>query len=294
MSTKKLERTVIEGGRFNRNKYERRHSNKEQRAIERAYMADLRKNLEFFDEEVVEDREHVYKGFSDKLGPMYRWIDAQVGRKWNEVRSEIFEKFDTKTTAGRHITFDHLLSSITDTLSGRDSRGRIAANYETYSNRYHEYYVDDNGFLRKNSVRDHSEDIWRLSQEELDVASNWLANRMIGNKGGRLYWFTSTDSIWKAKFSKEMEITKYGPREGLRELRYYCLINSPFLEEIKMTYFNTVHVEIRHRTGEHWEYIENPAGFKQRGELTKDEAKFFKSLHKGIQSQILAFGKARF
>jgi hypothetical protein len=61
---------------------------------------------------VYRKRTKVYQGFDDKLGPAYRWLEAQSGRPWNKVRSELFARFDTRTTAGRHIVFDHLLRSV--------------------------------------------------------------------------------------------------------------------------------------------------------------------------------------
>src|SRR5580698_1849205 len=112
MSTKNIAHTVIEGGRHKSNKWDRRHSHADVRAKLKNYLADVMKDIEVAYEEDVEPIEPVYQGFTDKLRPMYRWLRKQAGRPWDEVRSEVFEKFDTRTTAGRHITFDHLLKSV--------------------------------------------------------------------------------------------------------------------------------------------------------------------------------------
>ena len=112
MSKKNLARTAIEGGRYGRNKWERRYSHRTDRAAERNYMSKVEHDVEYFDDYDIKPSAPVYKEFKDKLSPMYRWLHAQVGRKWDEVRSEVAEKFDTRTTAGRHITYDHLLSSV--------------------------------------------------------------------------------------------------------------------------------------------------------------------------------------
>lgn len=294
MSTKKLSRTVIEGGRTGSNKYDRRLSHSDQRAAERAFMADLRKDPEHFDEEMIERITPVYKGFTDKLRPMYRWIDAQVGRKWDDVRAEVFAKFDTRTTAGRHITFDHLLASIVETE--RDDRGFIAADIKTYSERYAEYYVDHDGLLQRNSVRNNN---WKWNtapQEELDAITSWLSGRIIGEKGGTYYWFHSLDGLWKCEWTRAIETTPYGIRQGLNSLKYFSQENGSYEETITLpeTYFMGVRQEAVKRTGLHWKYIENPSGFKQRGALSKEEVKRFKSFPEGAQEEILAFAKGRF
>lgn len=292
MSTKRLSKTVIEGGRVGRNKFDRRNSHAEQRAAERNFMSRVIKDPEHYEEIAEETLAPVYKEFSDKLGPMYNWLDAQVGRQWSEVRSEIAQKFDTRTTAGRHITFDHLLASVVDTLSGRDTRGYIAADKTHYSSRSYYYFVNGKGELAKNGT--HESKFYEVSAQELAAAGEWLAGRMIGERGGVLYWFTNTDGLWKAEWSKELEKTPYGTREGLLGLKYFSEENETY--EVKIDYIHSIgqFADTILRTGLHWKYIENPAGFKQRGALTKEETKHFKSLREGIRGEILSHGKERF
>src|SRR5438445_11892260 len=110
MSTKNLARTVIEGGRHRQNVWQRRWSNAQERTAERELSGLLRDRLDP-DAVVYRKRTPVYQEFDDKLGPAYRWLEAQSGRPWNEVRSELFARFDTRTTAGRHIVFDHRLQA---------------------------------------------------------------------------------------------------------------------------------------------------------------------------------------
>ena len=111
MSTKNLGRTVIEGGRTHYYQFQRQHTN----AVERANRHQLEHALVAgVDPEnaVFVPRQPVYRDFADKLGPARRWLRSQVGRPWNKVRSELFARFDTRTTAGRHILFDHLLQEV--------------------------------------------------------------------------------------------------------------------------------------------------------------------------------------
>lgn len=296
MSTKKLERTVIEGGRGRYNKKERYESQAILRAEERNYLADVQKDPERFDEEIIEKLQPVSKGFTDKLRPMYRWLAVQVGRKWAEVHKEIFEKFDTKTTAGRHITFDHLLSSVVDTRSGWDQSGYHAANQTSFSNRYPRYYVDDLGVLCRATMGVYNRKRYKdLSPEEYRIISVWLNGRMVGEHGGVLYWFASPDGLWKCEWKKEYEQVKYyGEREGSLDLHYYVHTNGDYEQKVKNLWVPWGPPVVFKRQGYHWEWLKNPAGFKQRSSLNKNEVKYFRSFDKKTQDQILSYAKGRF
>jgi len=108
MSTKNLARTVLEAGRMSSGTWGRREDNARLRNAVRTRLASLR------DEDEMDDLSlPVFKKrnrhLDDKLGPPRRWLASQIGRPWDLVRSELFRRFDTRTTAGRHIVFDHML-----------------------------------------------------------------------------------------------------------------------------------------------------------------------------------------
>lgn len=97
MATKDFSRTVIEGGRARFNCWERRRSHRVVRARERMALA----GGGDWDGVVIARRTPVWRAFADKLAPAERYLAAQVGRPWSKVRSELFARFDTRTTAGR-------------------------------------------------------------------------------------------------------------------------------------------------------------------------------------------------
>src|SRR6266849_1933101 len=107
MSTKDLARTVIEGGRARVNRSERRYSTAQERTRERSLSAQLVRFTEL-DDVTYRQRAPVRPNFHDKLRPAERWLASQVGRPWCKARGELFARFDSRTTAGRHILFDHL------------------------------------------------------------------------------------------------------------------------------------------------------------------------------------------
>ncbi len=119
MSKKCLARTVIEGGRTGVYKEVVRQQKKTERSRFRTYCRNV-----VVDPESAYDRIPIVEPpdnyqfdnkFKDKLSPMYGWLFAQIGKPWNEAYSEIRRKFDTRTTAGRHVVFDHLIFQVNTT-----------------------------------------------------------------------------------------------------------------------------------------------------------------------------------
>jgi hypothetical protein len=132
MATKNLARTVIEGGRDGYSRFARRHSNSRERVAERQLSHEVRLRVEV-DDVVYPMRRKVYRSFADKLSPGFRWLERQAGRPWDLVRSELFQRFDTRTTAGRHFLFDHLLPEL---------------ERHSWGYRVRRFYVDQHGILR--------------------------------------------------------------------------------------------------------------------------------------------------
>ena len=46
------------------------------------------------------------KRFSDRLGPLRRYLEKQIGRPWRTIEGEIRKALDTRTVIGRHL-WDH-------------------------------------------------------------------------------------------------------------------------------------------------------------------------------------------
>lgn len=52
------------------------------------------------------------KDFTDKLGPLKRWIAVQVGRNWDKVYSEIRSVFPNTNKQNHHMLETHLLHEV--------------------------------------------------------------------------------------------------------------------------------------------------------------------------------------
>jgi hypothetical protein len=216
MSKKNLARTAIEGGRTGSNKWDRHYSHKETRAQERAFLGEVQSDLENYYEYDIEETRHVYKEFNDKLGPMYRWLQSQCGRPWNDVRSEVTKTFDTRTTAGRHIVYDHLLSSVEE---GPDyNYRRYYYGPEDYTTSYHRYdfYVDNEGVLREKTVVKRRGGYYdRPPAFDTSQIANWLSGRCVGQVGNKFFWFVPADKNKKRGGASHTWRTTWGNR------RYY-------------------------------------------------------------------------
>jgi hypothetical protein len=55
------------------------------------------------------------KYLSDHLGPLRRLLRSKVGQPWNQVHSELSQRLDANTMAGRHV-LDHVNDYVTQNV----------------------------------------------------------------------------------------------------------------------------------------------------------------------------------
>ena len=176
MATKNLARTIIEGGCDSYNKFQRRYSHKEERALTRAYLSRAGRREEGFEGAYIGKRPKVYKGFDDKLGAPRRWLRSQVGRPWDKVRSEIFTRFNPRSLAGQHIIFDHLLTEVR------------FHEVESWRSWRHDLYVDKRGILRSPERQRRVLGPSRAAPALVNQALNWADGRRVACRATALYW----------------------------------------------------------------------------------------------------------
>lgn len=190
MSTKKLSRTIIEGGRRNGYKHERKQSLRSARRISKEVVKYSKKHSDDFCEVNYPKRKHSsyydVEKFYDKTHPTERWMESRVGKSWNKTYSMLREKFDIRTTPGRHVLLDHMLRSV---WTSQDRSTLLAQSYE--------YYVDGQGILRKNANRRnrYNNGEWNKIHVERNELGDWLQGRLIDKIGEVLYWFEPTNKV---------------------------------------------------------------------------------------------------
>jgi hypothetical protein len=134
MATKRLARTILEAGRTSDGTWGRREDNRVDRARSRRALAAVR-DEDDADALLFPVMKKTNRHFDDKLGAPVRWLASHVGRPWDRVRGEIFERFDTRTLAGRHIVHGHMLNWVWIDDGGEPDRCRL-------------FVVDRHGILR--------------------------------------------------------------------------------------------------------------------------------------------------
>lgn len=175
MATKNLARTTIEGGRCGYYKMEVAARAAAERTATRSFLRKVARDDD--DAEGLADprRLPVRVCFSDKLGPSERFLDSCCGRPWRKVREELFARFDIRTTAGRHILFDHVLPEVEG-----DRRWRPR------------YFIDRHGILRR-SFYERAQPAWQWFDEAPVFA--WLGDRRITRAGDRFTWWVPAKRI---------------------------------------------------------------------------------------------------
>jgi hypothetical protein len=230
----------------------------------------------------------VSKGFTDKLSPMYRWLSSQVGRPWDEVRSDVAKTFDTRTTAGRHIVHDHLLRSVEVTPDLR--YGRYYYGPEDYTQSYsrYDFYVDVDGILREKTVirRRNTEKVPAFNTAQI---ANWLSGRVVGKVGNKYFWFIPADKNKKRGGVDRTWRTDWGSRKYYYNygLRFLYLADEP-LYKVDSTGHrileNNLPIVIGHETV--WK-AGHPGSFRQGRKLDTKEMNYWNTIPAYYQTKVL-------
>lgn len=279
MATKNLARTAIEGGRTGSNKFERRYSHKEERASERAALSKIKDADDWDDVAPNIKRKPVRKEFKDKLRPIYGFLDARVGKSWKKVYAEIREKFDDRTTAGRHILFDHLLREVKG--SGRQEE----------MDRFYgvDYFIDRQGILRKSatSKRGGKRMDNKPKPKEEKVKVNyafllpWLKGRRVCVRGEKLFWWNPpvpTITVLQTQF----------PYSGCLDWVQADKNGEPILDIIQEGFYTPSYEGAK----PYWRNRQSSMrrvekhGWRQGSKLTEKEREYFESLPKAIQATL--------
>lgn len=275
MSKKNIARSAIEGGRYKYNKYKRRNSHRKVRASERDYCNKAEYDSENIDSFEIRVKDKVYKDFRDKLAPMYRWLASQVGRAWNDVFSEITQKFDTRTTAGRHIVYDHLLSSVE--ITPRIRRKYESLPVDPYSSHYNnDFYVDNDGILCKKQYipRGHYSD--PLPKFDTVKFTKWLNGRIVAQVGNKFFWFVST--AYSKSCCAFARISTY--INGI----YYFNLGVEYIYDNQYDYKNRIII------GEKpfWNY-DSMSSVRQFKKLSKKELEYWNSVPEPYQKMVTSY-----
>lgn len=142
---------------------------------------------------VSRHRQHGWnaKEFSDVLGPLRKYLRAQVGRPWNKVYSELSKTLDRRSLSGRHI-WQHVEWEV---LIHCQMVGRQVWKKPPYESPVYGLYVHPlTGILRYTSKRQFGK--WRpkVNPNIVELETNRVLSRELG--------------IWYLLTSKRVAVTK--------------------------------------------------------------------------------------
>ncbi len=187
MSTKNLARTAIEVGRSGYNKWERNYSHKQERARAKQYTGRVTQDPELADEITVRKRPKVHPIQLDKLNPVESYLRSRVGRKWDDVHSEIISRFDSRTIAGHHILYGHIFSHM------------VGYWYEEH-NRYNDFTVDEDGILTESEDwRSRYRYVSKWTSGDASALMKWVGPYLIREVGNEVFWMDKADPIWGSR-----------------------------------------------------------------------------------------------
>jgi len=272
MSTHNLSRTTIEGGRCGHYKTDVRKRARQERAATREFLRAMKHDPESFEDCSPPLRQPETPCFADKLNPMLRFLESRIGEKWSEVRSELFAKFDTRTTPGRHVLFDHLLREVCESCNLEP---------DAPERRYKNFFLDAEGRLRKFALP-------RFQRRRpprcncLAVAA-WLGSRKIGRCGKHFVWFEPA--------------SMHGIREPVyRGVR--AVYDGAFIYGVLDENGNVIRDPVPTPSINGRVYAQPPIvrrsqiRFRQARRLNEQEEAFFRSLPTSVQNEILALAPA--
>lgn len=148
---------------------------------------------------------------SDRLSPLWKFLESNVGRKWDDVYSEICRVNDRRSLLGNHL-LDHVKGLVDIVSFERNgykygNRGQLNRGYY-----YGRYYVDVDGILRSYPKYSFKRQ-WR--QRRLDKA-------LVKYQGQ--YYFRQNETWYKATTAKQSEIPAVFFRgELVRTKLAYCV-----------------------------------------------------------------------
>lgn len=285
MSKKNIARSAFEGGRANYGKNARKQANVKDRQYKRNYCYKSLNDEDYADAVSIKEHASVGRDFTDKLNPGYRWLRSHVGEPWSEVRAKLHKKFDSRTIAGKHILYDHLLKDVDDGSIDMCAYGGFRV----------DFYVDDSGILRlseKNQWNRYGRPRNKDKNEYtyIENFNEWSAGRMVIDHGNVQYWTAlPTDYVWK--FCHHSSCNYHGERrqywqecyktpDEIRRMRGWNRNRYAIVEDNKVMAW----VDSR------WCYQPTNISYRQDRQFTKQESEIWANLHP-TQKKALIYNK---
>lgn len=247
MSTKKMSRTVVEGGRATSAENDNHYHTRVERRKTKSHLRAVKTQEDFLDSPAFQDRKFEGRSFADSLTVVYRYLQANAGRPWNDVFSELCRKFDRRTMKGWHMIDGHVINMV-DYID----RPRYWPRYLDPVGAW----VDTAGILRYNDRKRFGKKkapITKHTHRTLEGVREWLSGRSVEDVGGKLFWRVTVKSKWVLcagwgcvaihRVEKELVRTTHGynyTKDNLFHLLPYTWRRTERLNERALQYWKTL------------------------------------------------------
>jgi hypothetical protein len=140
------------------------------------------------------------KGFSDVLGPVKGYLKKSVGRKWDEVYSELCAVLGSGSYPIRHVLYEHILRDV--------ETNPLYKNGKVYNNpgargRYSDYFVHPATGILHEEYKPR----WRRKYRRPKTRPETDRVRLDAER-----WFVFIDGIWYIGTYSEKNFSVYEPR----------------------------------------------------------------------------------
>lgn len=177
MATRRLSRTIIEGGKTSYDKSDRKEQINKSRRKARDFCTT------YIDEDSIEPPNyegcHYYRAYNDRIASLRRYLRSHIGLPWDVVYSKLCRMESRKTTRGWHF-LDHAIRSVRTSMGLRD-----------LASTYWGLYLDDSGILQQVPWKAHRQP---YNRKLLKRYENWIGEgRRIRLVGLKYFWFVITE-----------------------------------------------------------------------------------------------------
>lgn len=171
MATKRLSRTIVEGGKLGSDKHERKQHIQKSRRIARDFCTTYYEDGNEI--EPVFRARHYYREFGDRLAPLYKFLDSCIGTPWDEIYSKLCAIRSRDTIQGFHF-IEHAKGAVFGSM-GASKDSKI----------YSGYYIEDGLLQYKEAVYHRPK---RIDKKTREIYERWIDNRKVRLIGTRYFW----------------------------------------------------------------------------------------------------------
>lgn len=167
------------------------------------------------------------KEFTDVLGPLYRYLDKQVGRPWNKVHSELCEVLDKRKLTHAHV-FTHIDSYVEkDVYKGVDGKWHSRPYGGLIGDRYGGLYVHPkSGLICRQKIKE-------TDKPKKDYELYKIDNKNELRRVEGIWYLIKLDMVlvdkydWKTnKGYQKLELREVAKKQlNSKELKQYDLVN---------------------------------------------------------------------